>query len=154
MRVVEQGHVYSLENKKFACLVKEGQPVSPQNTLTFVNQQPGQEHGGTTTQEVIRALLDRTRHCANCMPHPNNERIVYHLRMALMLHEARALERRVEKGEIRPEYLPTVGGSHLELPAEVLPEGPVTEHLLPHPMDGAKVINHPAADERSGRIGR
>lgn len=159
MIVIEKGHHYAMENKHLddkllAAVNARSGRVRPPNELVFVNQQPGQEHGGTTTQEVIRALLDRTRHCANCMPHPNNERIVHHLRMALTLHEARALERRVEKGEIRPEYLPTVGGSHLELPEEKLPEGPVTEHLLPHPMDGAKVINHPVADERSGRICR
>lgn len=139
MKVLERGHVYELNGKMIAGV------AYPQN-LTFVNQQLDQEHGGCTTQEVIRALLDRTRHCANCMPHPNNERIVYHLRMALILHEARALERRVEKGEIRPEYLPTMEGSHLVLPAEQLPEGPVTTDLLPHPMDGAKTISHPTPD--------
>lgn len=131
MKVLEKGHVYSLESKQV-----EGR-LDDDQTLYFVNQQPGQEHGGCTTQEVIRALIDRTRHCGNCMPHPVNERIVYHLRMVLALHEARALERRVEKGEIRPEYLPTVDGSHLLLPNEAVPHG-ATEELLPHPLDGAK----------------
>lgn len=135
MKVIEKGHIYEIDNKGESEL---GQ------TLTFVNQESGREHGGTTTQEVIRALIDRTRHCANCMPHPNNERIIYHLRMALVLHESRALERRTEKGEIRPEYLPTVGGSHLALPPEELPDGPVTHFLAPHPLDGAKMPNHDA----------
>ena len=138
MRVVEKGHVYKLRNK----VTSVGPSTEPDQTIIFVNQQPGQEHAGCTTQEVLRALIDRTRHCANCMPHPNNARIVYHLQMALLLHETRALERRLEKGEIRPEYLPTVGGSHLLLPDEVVSEGQVTEELLPHPLDGAKVPNH------------
>ena len=44
-------------------------------------------------------------------------------------------------GVLTPHILPD--GSHLTQPHEVLPQGPVTEHLDPHPMDGAKVINHP-----------
>jgi len=149
VKVIERGHIYELENKHLPATALVGVPEDlrhPRNVLTFVNQQPGQTHGGTTTQEVVRALMDRTRHCANCMPHPNNERILYHLGMVLVLHEARALERRFEKGEIQIEYLPTVGGSHLDLPDEVIPEGPVTSKLLPHPLDGAKVINHPKAE--------
>lgn len=138
MKVLEQGHVYDLAPKTHGGIT----PIP--NVLVFVNQQPGMEHGGTTTQEVLRALVDRTMHCANCMPHPVNERIVYHLRMAIALHEGRALERQVEKDGLAIEHLPTVEGSHLELPALVLPEGDYTAHLLPHPMDGAKEIRHPA----------
>lgn len=142
MKILEKGHIYKLENKRVE-IVAEGKPLNPDNLLTFVNQQLGQEHGGCTTQEVIRALIDRTRHCANCMPHPVNERIIYHLRMALGLHEARAIERRIEKENFAIEYVPTEGGSHLQFPHPKIPEGPVTRELLPHPMDGAKTINHP-----------
>src|SRR5271155_3869478 len=110
MKVLETGHIYQPAMRR----VEKGMPLDSQ-TLTFINKQPGQEHDGTTTQEVIRILIDRTRHCANCMPHPNNERIVYHLRMALVLHEARALERKTEKGEIAPEYLATGGDGHVDL---------------------------------------
>lgn len=155
MKVLEKGHVYLLENKALSSAMiadvdAGGRAMTPENKIVFVNQQPGQEHGGTLTQEVIRALLDRTRHCANCMPHPNNERIVYHLRMALVLHEARALERMVEKGELRPEYVPTVDGGHFDIPENSTEEmrslaGEITPVLLPHPMDGAKEITHPTA---------
>jgi hypothetical protein len=102
LQVLEKGHIYQPQVRTPA-----GEKVEVDNKLVFVNKQKGQEHDGTTTQEVIRVLLDRTRHCANCMPHPNNERIIYHLRMALVLHEARALERKTEKGEFEPEYLRT-----------------------------------------------
>lgn len=112
MKIVEKGHIYELRLKR---PVKDGDDPPP---LVFVNQERGHEHNGTTTQEVLRALLDRTRHCNNCLPHPNNERIVYHLRMALVLHEARALERKTEKGEIYPEYLALGDDQHFILRAD------------------------------------
>lgn len=62
MIVKEKGHIYSPKNR-----FDEGMAEMPDQTITFINKQPGQEHGGTTTQEVIRVLLDRTRHCANCL---------------------------------------------------------------------------------------
>jgi hypothetical protein len=109
MKVSEKGHIYQPQIR-----TPEGEPKGYGADIVFVNKQPGQGHEGTTTQEIIRILLDRTRHCANCMPHPNNERIVHHLRMALVLHEARALERKTEKGEIEPEYLGTGGDGHFK----------------------------------------
>lgn len=88
MIVVETGHIYlPTERTPSGELIVNGSATNQQQ-LVFVNKQPGQEHPGTTTQEIIRILIDRTRHCANCMPHPVNERVVYHLRMALVLHEA------------------------------------------------------------------
>ncbi len=44
-------------------------------------------------------------HCDQCLPHGINKKIVFHLRMALVLHEARALERKVEKGLLAPERI-------------------------------------------------
>lgn len=141
MKIHETGHIYELASK----IMFDGH--SPQNqTLTFVNQQPSQEHEGTTTQEVLRALIDRTRHCANCMPHPVNERIIHHLRMALVLHEARALERRAEKGELRPEYLPTVDCSHLQFGEEQVPDR-ATEELIEWHHDWDRKPNHPISSE-------
>jgi hypothetical protein len=135
MYVEEKGHVYRL--------AKKGCADSKDQILKFVNQEPGKEHPGTTTQEVIRALIDRTRHCNNCMPHPNNERIIYHLRMALVLHEARALERRTEKGEIRPEFLRTENGAHISVLEENIDlMGQVTPNLDPPPFDGAKTATY------------
>jgi hypothetical protein len=88
MKIIEPGHVYELNSL-------DGD--TPE-TLTFVNREEGQEHPGTQTQEVIRALIDRTMHCDNCKRWAGNDKIIHHLRMALALHEARAIERKAEKG--------------------------------------------------------
>lgn len=97
--------------------------------LNFVNREPGMEAQGTTTQEVIRALIDRTRYCNNCLPHPVNERVVYHLRMALALHEARALEQRVNHGQPIEYAVPGPDG-HIA-PAWVTPGVLDTPELTP-----------------------
>jgi hypothetical protein len=137
MKVIEKGHIYEPQNR-----IEGGQSVPMEvQTLTFINKEEGKEHDGTTTQEVIRILIDRTRHCANCMPHPNNERIVYHLRMALVLHEARALERKTEKGYFKPEYLSTGDDGHLQVSELAGGELDTTE-LIPHRNDWDRICNH------------
>lgn len=93
MKVSEAGHEYYLQS------LDGTDPV----ILRFVNREPGTEHSGTQTQEVLRALIDRTMHCDNCLRWEGNDLIIYHLRMALVLHEARALIRKVEKGYLQPE---------------------------------------------------
>lgn len=98
LKILEAGHVYELRQL-------DAKPGDPPVILRFVNREPGHEHGGTQTQEVIRVIIDRTMHCDNCLRWPSNDLIIYHLRMALVLHEARALERKVEKGYIAPELI-------------------------------------------------
>lgn len=143
MKVLEKGHIYEPMNRDSG----EGRPPIDQK-ITFINKESGQEHDGTTTQEVIRILIDRTRHCANCMPHPNNERIVYHLRMALVLHEARALERKVEKDYFQVEYLETGNDGHLQVTQRpVLKDDLDTIELIPHRQDWDRVCNHPKEGE-------
>lgn len=73
-------------------------------TLKFRNTEVDPPIEGTSTQEVLCVLIDRSKHVENQLSHPNNARILYHLRMALVLHESRALERKVEKGKLAPEY--------------------------------------------------
>lgn len=142
MEVLERGHVYQPANR-----VVPGFPDHCKDqTITFINKEPGSQHNGTTTQEVIRILIDRTRHCANCMPHPNNERIVYHLRMALVLHEARALERKTEKGDIAPEYMQVGDDGHLLLTAKHKAGEHDTTLLVPHRHDWDRVCNHPKGE--------
>jgi|SRR5215831_20903930 len=110
MKIIEPGHIYELHELDLLA-----NPAPPQK-LTFVNREPGHEHPGTQTQEVLRALIDRTMHCDNCLRWPGNDLIIYHLRMALVLHEARALERKVEKGQIHPENIRTnPADGHFEL---------------------------------------
>lgn len=139
MKVIETGHIYEAATR-----TPEGFFDEPADQrITFVNKQKGQEHSGTTTQEIIRILLDRTRHCANCMPHPNNERIIYHLRMALVLHEARALERKTEKGDFDPEYLQVGGDGHLLMTTDKRNTVNHTPTLLPHRQDWERQPNHP-----------
>ena len=84
-------------------------------TLTFVNREFGHEHSGTQTQEVIRALIQRTQHCDSCLIWQDNQKIVYHLRMALVLHESRALMRKVEKGILKPELVKVSSDGHFWL---------------------------------------
>jgi hypothetical protein len=92
MRIIEFGHIYDLN-------WLDGQPKQykteqiVENRLIFVNREKN-PHPGTQTQEVIRALIDRTQHCDNCLRWEGNDLIIYHLRMALVLHEARALLRK------------------------------------------------------------
>lgn len=138
MRVIEKGHIYQPIQRREG----DGSRLLQEQTITFINKEEGKEHDGTTTQEVIRILIDRTRHCANCMPHPNNERIVYHLRMALILHESRALERKVEKGYILPEYIETETDGHFSLRDSGTGKLD-TPDLIPHRHDWDRICNHP-----------
>ena len=111
MRIKEKGHIYLLDHI-------DG-PGS--ETLTFVNRESGTEHPGTQTQEVLRALIDRTMHCDNCLPTPLDSEIVYHLRMALVIHEARALIRKTQKGRIEPENVATCSNDgHFRLDSNTL----------------------------------
>jgi hypothetical protein len=106
MRVIEAGHVYDLNwlDGDPPVLKTSTHPEFPQNRLVFVNREV-HPHPGTQTQEVIRALIDRTKHCDSCLRWEGNDLIVQHLRMALALHEARAILRKTEKGYIKPEEL-------------------------------------------------
>jgi len=100
--------------------------------LTFVNREVGTEHEGTQTQEVLRAvtellevLIDRTNHCHSCLPWEGNARIVQEMseaqrrcRRALLLHEHRGMERRVDKVDMQPEKLPVTGDGHVRIAGE------------------------------------
>jgi hypothetical protein len=104
MKIIEAGHVYKLDT-----LDGEMDVV-----LTFVNREDN-PHRGTQTQEVLRALIDRTKHCNRCLEWAGNKAIIHHLRMALALHESRALERKCEKGEYHPEYVKVGTDGHFAL---------------------------------------
>lgn len=97
MKIIEPGHIYEFNTL-------DGAPDEVE-TLRFVNREAGSEHPGTQTQEVFRSLIDRTMHCDNCLRWTSNDKIIYHLRMALALHEARAIERKAEKGYYMPEQV-------------------------------------------------
>lgn len=96
MEVIEPGHIYRVD-------YIDKNSTESHGVITFVNREPGTEHEGTQSQELLRVLIDRTMHCDNCLRWDWNDKIIYHLRMALIFHEMRALERKVEKYTINPE---------------------------------------------------
>lgn len=93
MKEVEPGHIYELEHL-------DGNKTQ---MLTFVNRNKEFDCEGTTNQEVLRALIARVKFLDAQIHWPLNGEIIYHLRMAISLHEARALIRHTEKRQIHPE---------------------------------------------------
>jgi hypothetical protein len=73
--------------------------------LNFVSRPPHFECEGVNNQEVLRALIDRVFFLDAEKPWGRNAEIIMHLRKALLLHELRALELHVDKGEIAPEKI-------------------------------------------------
>lgn len=105
MRVIDPGHVYELD-----CLKDEGTV-----RLQFYKDPEihhGVHMGGPSTQEVIRACIERVQSLDKEKPWDGNQGIITHLRMALIGFEIRALERAVEKGEA-VELLPVNSRGHL-----------------------------------------
>lgn len=97
MKVIYPGHSYILNQLDAKANTK------PQR-LDFVKRLPHHSPSpGVTNQEVIRVLIDRVKFLDAELPNDVNSQIVYHLRMALVLHEARAMIRAVEKGKLIPE---------------------------------------------------
>jgi len=132
MKIMEPGHIYALD---------ELDGTTEHNVLTFVNREKGSEHPGTQTQEVLRALIDRTVHCDNCLRWSGNDEIIFHLRAALVLHEQRAMMRKLEKGLIKPEFVDTGSDGHFLLTRAGSDARAYTDHVaqferqLAHPLD-------------------
>lgn len=100
MYVIDSGHVYllnSLDKDFFDTPVK----------LTFVKREgpgyPGNigHHSGTTTQEVLRALIDRTKYVDNQIHDQRNDSVLFHLRYAIFELEMRAADRH---GRVLPSF--------------------------------------------------
>ena len=89
MRVIDPGHEYALRH-----LDDDGESM-----LRFVKREgveyPGNvgSHPGTTTQEVLRALIARTQYVNRQAPHPANLDAIYYMRATLVALEIRASER-------------------------------------------------------------
>lgn len=93
MRTIDPGHHYELATL-------DG---DVKQTLQFVKRvgerYPGNEepsYPGTTSQEVIRALIARTKYVNSQEPDPMNQVAIRGLRNALRAFETRAAERRGE----------------------------------------------------------
>lgn len=105
VKIVTPGHVYVLD-------LLDGNSSLESKTLTFVRRSfpclPREDvHPGTTNQDVLRCLIDRVQVLDSERHWDGNSEILYHLRMALVLHEARTLVRKVESGRIVPEQIAT-----------------------------------------------
>ena len=119
MKVIEPGHIYECNQ-----LDGDGTPLR----LVFVNREET-KHPGTQTQEVLRVLvdmvgclMDRTCHCDNCLRWDGNDRVVKALaeaqrqmRLAILYHEQRAMERKMDKGKLDPATFPTGDDGHFLL---------------------------------------
>jgi len=118
MKIIEPGHVYQLkimdDDGYHDPAYKMPSDLSSieHDLLVFLNREEGHEHRGYQTQDVICALIDRTQHCDACLRWAGNDAIVFHLRMALALHECRAIQRKVQKGEIEPELMSVDNDGH------------------------------------------
>lgn len=101
MEVIDPGHKYNLRLLDKSSLSREFQH------LTFVKREgsgyPGNigSHPGTTTQEVLRALIDRAKYVDNQIHHPYNDMTLIHLRSAMFFLELRAAERH---GRLLPQF--------------------------------------------------
>jgi hypothetical protein len=133
MKVLMRGHRYELDHRD-----------GPEKTIVqYVNKEPGQECEGVIQQEVLRMMIDRNRYCTACQPNAVSQRIEYHLQMALVLHEMRALERKVQKGEIKPEYITTGEDGHFALGTDVVLFGDKnTVDLEPYAEEWDRDCNH------------
>jgi ribosomal protein S3AE len=103
LRIIEAGHIYELQHLESDGIEK----------LTFIKRSSkainygDTEHAGTNTQEVIRALINRTEFLYDILPAVETKDAAYYLRMALFCYEARAYRRKqakLNKTEIINDY--------------------------------------------------
>lgn len=91
MIVLDPGHIYEL-----------GQLGGGTQKLTFVKRSGGaiaykDEWPGVQTQEVLRALIDRTKYLDGVLGCAETQDAMHHLRMALYCYELRAWRRKRDK---------------------------------------------------------
>lgn len=91
MKVLSEGHVFELT-----------QLGGGTQNLTFVKRSSGaicyeEEWAGVQVQEVLRALISRTKYLQSVLPCVETKDAIEHLRMALFMYEVRAWRRKQEK---------------------------------------------------------
>src|SRR5262245_13881514 len=95
MKVIEPGHIYkllTLDGHKFM----DGDITQfHQFVIKYGPNYPGneREYAGTTSQSVIRCLIDRARYVDNQDPHPANQVIIQLGLTMLWVLEERAADR-------------------------------------------------------------
>ena len=103
MKVLDPGHRYLVHN------LDAKQDVDKTQTIQFVKRAivPGrtEEYPGTNCQELIRVLIDRVRVLNGEKQWEGNNLIVGHLQECLLLFEILALQRKLEKGTLKPESI-------------------------------------------------
>lgn len=92
MIVLETGHVYLL--KRLESVGYESLQFIKRSSAAIQYQY---EHRGTNTQEVLRALIERTLYLDSVIPCTETQDAVWHLRQALYLYEVRAYRRKLAK---------------------------------------------------------
>lgn len=90
MKIIDPGHIYELQEL--------GGGIQ---TVTFIKRSGGavrydKEWSGLQTQEVLRALIDRTKYLHSILPCKETECAEKHLRLALFEYEKRAYRRKQE----------------------------------------------------------
>lgn len=107
MKVIKPGQEYELRNLK----------SSTTTNLKFY--QCPDIHGelveGPSSQEVIRALIDRVKQIDKEQPWPGNALIIQNLRNAIALFEFRALLKKIDKEQFPIEEMMTGRDGHLVL---------------------------------------
>lgn len=95
MKILDPGHHFSLD-----CL--DGGEAELRFVKRVGDHYPGNAppaHGGPTTQEVLRALISRTKYVDSQIPSPWNQSAIDAMRVALMNFEHRAAIERSEGQE-------------------------------------------------------
>lgn len=91
MIIEDEGHCYSLD-------WLDGKAPNRSNLLVFVKREgehyPGNigHHAGTTSQEVMRALIDRAKYVNSQISHFSNEIVILNLRQNIYEYEIRAAQ--------------------------------------------------------------
>ncbi len=108
MKPIYPGHRYQLSHL-------DGDGFSE---LQFVQRAPLHPPcEGVTNQEVLRAIIDRVQVLDAEVPWHGNAEIIKHLRMAIALHEARAICRHIERHSFAIEKALLGPDGHLALAA-------------------------------------
>lgn len=108
MKVIDPGHIYELQ-----------QLGGGTQRITFVKRSGGaihyeEEWAGLQTQEVLRALIDRTIHLNKILPCTETEKAIQYLRLALFEYEARAYRRK--KQGVNRTTLEHAEGDYVDVP--------------------------------------
>ena len=123
MEVIDEGHKYQLSHVE----------SDDYETVTFIKRSGKQikhdnEYSGTNSQECIRMLIDRTKYLNDQLYCEESEDIIYYLRQALFIYEARAYRRKMQKQNRRDNEHDKTAERYKDVPfteweIELLPTG-------------------------------